>query len=854
MTPLASGPVAGEDTYRLPRSVLPARYVLTIEPDIDAASFAGTEAVSVEIVEPVDRIVLNAVALEIDDTWIEPAGGGARITATVTVDEDNERVVFELERTAAPGAWVLHASFRGVLNDKLIGFYRSTFTDDEGNEEALAVTQFEATHAREAFPCWDEPELKAVFSVTLIVPADLTALSNSSVLSDDVLPDGRRRVVFADTMKMSTYLVAFVVGALELTHPRLVDNTPLRVAHLPGKGDLTAFALESASFALEYFADYYAIVYPGDKVDLVAVPDFAFGAMENLGCVTFREVLLLVDPERATHHELQNVADVIHHELAHMWFGDLVTMKWWNGIWLNEAFATFMEMKCTDAFRPEWERWVNFGLSRTTAFDVDALSSTRPIEFEVISPHDAEGMFDVLTYEKGAAVLRMLEQYLGEDAFRDGIRLYLATHQFGNTETTDLWDAIETSTGEPVRQIMDSWIFQGGCPVVEAELVGARTLRLRQERFTFAPDDPDIDGDALWCVPVLYRYAHGDERASARVLLTEREQDVELPVDADWVQIDAGAAGFFRTRYVGESRRSILAHLDELSDLERYNLVDHEFAFTIAGTTTAAEFCELARSFGDDQELSVWQRLSAAFAALDRIVDDDGRARLQSTVRALAAPALHRMGAASAPDESDVDRQRRATIFELLGTVGADADVRSRARTVHRSWIDDPDRVDPELAAAAIAVIAESGTVEEFRSFVERWRKAENPQEELRYLYALPRFHIDAAFEEVLDLSLAEVRTQNAPFLLGRALSNRTHGVVAWDFVRRNWSTLQERFPTTTIARMAEGVRWLIEAAPDVEKFFAEHPVPQAAKTVEQHLERLRVNVAFHDREHGSFS
>jgi len=848
---VASWAVAEPDLHRLPRTVMPSRYALTIEPDLAGASFTGVAAITVEVRDAVEEVVLNALALELDEAWIEQAGTGVRIDATTSTDASTERATLALDRRAEPGAWVVHVRFRGVLNDKLVGFYRSKYKDPDGVEHTLAVTQFEATHAREAFPCWDEPDFKAVFSITLIVPEDLTALSNAGELSNEVLGDGRRRVVFADTMKMSTYLVAFVVGPLDLTAPVDVDNTPLRVAHVPGKAALTRFALDSGAFALQYFTDYYGIVYPGDKVDLVAVPDFAFGAMENLGCITFREVLLLANRDRAAFTELKNVADVIHHELAHMWFGDLVTMKWWNGIWLNEAFATFMETKCTDAFRPDWHVWVIFGLSRTAAFEVDALASTRPIEFEVVSPRDAEGMFDVLTYEKGAAVLRMLEQYLGEDEFRDGIRHYLTTHQFGNTETTDLWDAIEASTGEPVRQIMDTWIFQGGYPVVEAELVGPRTLRLRQERFRYALDDePYEDDDRLWAVPVLYATS-GHE---GRVLLTEREQDVELPYDVDYVHIDWGGSGFYRTRYVGALRRTIGGHLAEVTHLERYNLVDSEFAFTVAGTTTAAEFCEFARSFGDDTELSVWQRLASAFTALDRIVDDGTRPRLQATVRALAAPALQRMGWTPAEGEVDIEHQRRAVLFELLGTVGADAEVRARAREIHATCLRTPDACDPGLVSAAIAVIADSGTVDEFHEFVRLWREADNPQEEQRYLYALARFHDDAAFREVLDLSLTEVRTQNAPFLLGRALANRTHGPVAWEFVRRNWDAINERFPASTIARMAEGIRWLVEVAADVEGFFAEHPVPQAQKTVEQHLERLRVNLAFYEREHTALS
>ena len=311
----------------------------------------------------------------------------------ITLDEETERATFTFAEALPAGRATLHTGFRGLLNDKLRGFYRSTFTDADGVEQVIATTQFEATDARRAFPCWDEPAHKAAFAVTLVVDEDLFAVSNAAEISrtPSAAHPGRHEVRFADTMVMSTYLVAFIVGPLEATDPVDVDGTPLRVVYPKGKGHLTAYALEVGAACLRHFADYYGIAYPGDKLDLVAVPDFAFGAMENLGCVTFREILLLVDPTTTTQAELLNVTDVINHELAHMWFGDLVTMKWWNGIWLNEAFATFMEMHATDAFRPEWERWVTFGLARTAAFDTDALSSTRPIEYPVVSPGRRRG-------------------------------------------------------------------------------------------------------------------------------------------------------------------------------------------------------------------------------------------------------------------------------------------------------------------------------------------------------------------------------------------------------------------------------------------------------------------------------
>jgi puromycin-sensitive aminopeptidase len=443
--------------------------------------------------EATGTVVMNAADLEIGEARVD---GEA---ATVRLDDAQERLVLDLASPLEAGTTtVVELSFTGVLNDRLKGFYRSTYTAADGTTKTIATTQMQSTDCRRAFPCFDEPDFKAVFGVTLVVADGLVAISNGPEVERTPQADGTVAVRFADTMKMSTYLVAFVVGELEMTDAVDVGGIPLRVVHVPGKGDLTAFALDCGAFCLQWFQDYYGIPYPGEKVDLVAIPDFAFGAMENLGCITFREVLLLVDPANATQQEEQVVADVIAHELAHMWFGDLVTMGWWNGIWLNEAFATFMEIKACDAYEPEWDRWTSFGLERTAAFDVDALRSTRPIEFEVLSPADAEGMFDVLTYQKGGAVLRMLEQHLGEDRFRDGIRMYLRRHQYANTETADLWDALEESTGEPVRRMMDGWIWQGGHPLVSAGVQDGQVV-LHQRRFLA---DGGTDDATVWDVPV----------------------------------------------------------------------------------------------------------------------------------------------------------------------------------------------------------------------------------------------------------------------------------------------------------------------------------------------------------------
>ncbi|NLV55436.1 MAG: M1 family peptidase [Acidimicrobiales bacterium] len=849
------------DAYRLPRTVLPRRYDLHLVPDLDAATFAGTVSIEVEVVETVTEIVLNSIELTIDETTVER--DGERHPATVALDDDTERATLTLDAPLGPGPATVHLTFAGVLNDKLHGFYRSTFTDDHGRSRTIATTQFEATDARRAFPCWDEPDMKAVFAVAIDVPRGLFAVSNAAEAATEDLPDGTRRVRFADTMVMSTYLLAFVVGPLTATDPVDVDGVELRVVHRPGQEHLTAFALESGAFALRHFTEYFGVDYPADKLDLIAVPDFAFGAMENLGCVTFREALLLVDPDRATQPELQRVADVIHHEIAHMWFGDLVTMSWWEGIWLNEAFATFMEMRCTDAFRPEWDRWTDFGISRTAAYDTDALRSTRPIEFEVVSPADAEGMFDILTYEKGAAVVRMLEQYLGEDRFRDGIRLYISRHAYGNTRTTDLWDAIEEATGEPVRRIMDSWIYQGGHPEVSVERVADDRLRLGQQRFLYRTDD-DTPDDTTWAVPVLLRIGtdptsdptDGGSAASAerveRVLLEGPGTDVALDAGSTWVLANSGGSGFFRVRY-DAAGRAALGRATGLAPIERYGLVDDAWASLVAGTSRVGDLLALLRTYADEQDLSVWQRVIGVLGSLGRLLDDEARPDVEAFVRALVGPALLRTGLAPGDDESARTTARRGALFAAMGTLGRDPEIAEHAARLLERADADPDAVDADLLDAAVRVAAAHGDAERFADF--RRRAADpgaTPQERLRYQGALADFPGADEVDVFLAMTVTdEVRSQDAPFVLRRALGSRDHTGRVWEFMARSWDDLLDCFPSRGIDRMLEGIRTVTDpaTAAAIDGFLAEHPVPQAGPTLDQHRERMRAGVLLREAE-----
>ena len=824
--------MSDNNPYRLPHTVVPSRYRLVLEPDLDNATFAGTVSIDVTAVDEVASVALNADELEISSVRINGS------EAPFHLDADAERLVIEAPLDI--GDAVIDITFTGTLNDKLRGWYRSTFYDANGVQRVIATTQMQATDCRKAFPCFDEPDFKAVFEITLLIEADLLAVSNGPEIRRSVRDDGKAMVVFKPTMPMSTYLVAFVVGPLETTEAIDVDGIPLRLVHVPGKGHLTGFALEIGAFSLRWYQDYYGIPYPSDKVDMLALPDFAAGAMENLGCITYRESLLLADPKTATQYELQNVADVVAHEVAHMWFGDLVTMRWWNGIWLNEAFATFMEIACCDAFRPDWQRWTTFSLERSAAFETDSLASTRAVEFAVEAPADCDGMFDVLTYQKGGSLLRMLEQYLGVEEFRQGISLYLKTHAYGNTETGDLWDAIQKANPSvPVRNLMDSWIWQPGYPLISARLNGTE-LVLNQQRFAY----DDTDDPTIFVVPIHLSI----DGVESKLLLDSAQTRVALPSAGATVLVNAGGHGFMRVAYDDTLRARLDGNtLERLTVIDRYNLVDDAWNAVISGRLAAADFLSFAEAFHGNRDLAVWQGIAVGLRGLSRLVDGPAYEALQHRIADLARPVVCDLGWEPKEGEPDLTAKLRGLMVGVLAIQGNDAEAQSRCRAM----LND-DTTDPELAAIAAVAVASVGTDEDYDEFVKRFRTADTPQLKLRFMFALAEFPQADQIRRTIDVALsAEVKTQDAPFLLNRCIANRHNGAMAWEFVRRNWPQLLEKFPDNTIVRMVSAVTTLTtpDLVADVQAFFSEHPIPQAVKTLEQLLERQKVNAGLRTRE-----
>ncbi len=818
-----------EADHRLPRTAVPSHYAVTLEPDLDSASFTGRVSIDLYLADEAFELVLNAAEIEVTHAELQGADFSHRVGAA-THDEDAERVTIDFGEPLGAGAYQLRLDFTGSLNDQLRGFYLSRFNDDDGGEHLIASTQFEATDARRAFPCWDEPDLKAEFTITLVVGPDLQAVSNSPIVSEEATAEGKRRITFGRTMKMSTYLVAFVVGELEATEWVDVDGTPLRIVHVPGKGHLTDFALEVGAFALRFFEDYYGVPYPGDKVDMIGIPDFAFGAMENLGAVTYRETVLLIDPAKATQAELQRVADVIAHELAHMWFGDLVTMRWWNGIWLNEAFATFMEVKCVDAFRPEWKRWLNYSAERHVSMDIDGLASTRPIEFPVGSPAEANAMFDVLTYEKGGSVLRMLEVYLGEEVFRRGISRYLKHHAYDNTETGDLWAALAAESGEPVADIMDSWILQGGHPRIDVSATDDG-YTLRQEQFRFIGE-----GEHRWLVPVLYSSSSGD----GRVLLSGEET---IPAGDDLV-VNAGGQGYFRTRYDAELFAGIANRVGDLDDFERFALVSDTWAGVLAGYVEPGAFLDLVSRFGAEGETHVWNVVLGGLGELDRVVPTETRSALQGFVRRVVGPAAVAAGWEPVAGESDLDRARRGVLLRALGVLGADPATVDRARELFPAVLAADGTVDDEVASAVGAIVAANGDLEVHERIAAAYAAASTPQAEDRFLAALPSVPLESAAAETLTMVLdGRIRSHNSSRTVARLVANRDVGAAVWGRLTERWDDVLATMPALTRRYSIETIYLRSDIAGAIESWLAEHPLPGVEKYTAQQLERLAVRV-----------
>ncbi|HET6922221.1 MAG TPA: M1 family aminopeptidase [Anaeromyxobacteraceae bacterium] len=838
-------PHATEDrNFRLPLHVRPLRYAAMLSLDLAGRAFRGRETVELAVSRATDEIVLHGADLAVARAAVR--AGGRSLVAAVELAPASETILFRLPEPLQPGAAELEIEWTGKFTPGLRGLYQAG---------PVAVTQFEAADARRVFPCFDEPGFKAAWSLALEAPKGVAVLSNARAASGDDLGD-RVRLVFQETPPLPTYLVALAAGPLEATPPDTARGVPVRSWAVPEKVRLAAFGQEVALAVLPRLEDYFGIPYAFGKLDQLAVPDFEAGAMENAGLVTYREVAMLLDPATASLAQQKRVSEVVTHELSHMWFGNWVTMAWWDDLWLNEAFATWMAFKVVDGWKPEWRVWLDFDAGKAAAMGLDALRSTHPIRAEVRNAAEATEAFDLITYEKGGAVLRMIEGWLGEAPFRDGIRRYMKKHARGNAVADDLWAALAEASRQPVVELANAWIGQGGFPLLKVERQGRR-LALSQRRFFSEPGAKEEGRPSLWPVPAVLRWRDQGGPKERRVLLRNATDTVELEAQGEiaWLCANAGATGFYRVAYDAEGLSALARHLPELRPEERIQLLADEWALVRAGEREVGAFLDLAAGFGGEEDYAVLDELAARLGALEhRLLAEADRPRFQAFLEGLLGRQLAAAGWEAAAGEGDGPRLRRRALLWMLGLAGrSPAGVAEASRRVHRVLAGETAALEANLHDPAAAMAARAGDARRFEAFLARFQAEADPAFKRRYLLALAAFEDPQAATRGRELCFSEtVPLQDLSSYAAALLSNRATRDPFWGALRERWPEVLARTGGAPMLqrRIVEAMGGLVERRhlEEAEAFLSAHPIESARQAAAQTLERLRQDVELRER------
>ncbi len=827
--------------YRLPRSIRPLRYDAALSIDTERGTFGGRIRISLSIEREAAWIALHAVGLTVTRATV--ITGGVPLEGKVDSFTASETILLSTGDTIGVGRTDVEVEWTGAFSAGLRGLYRAG---------PLAATQFEAADARRVFPCLDEPGFKAPWSVTIEVPRGMPVLGNGRELRREARGD-REVVTFAETPPLPTYLVALVAGPMGGCAEDRVGDVPVRTWAIQEKVDLTAFGQEAAVAVLPRLEDYFDVPYAFGKLDQVGLPDFEFGAMENAGLVTYRETALLLDPATASMPVRKRVAEVVTHELAHQWFGNWVTMEWWDDLWLNESFATWMAYKIVAGWKPEWRIWLDFDQGKAAALALDALRSTHPIHAEVRNPEDMGEAFDLITYEKGGAVLRMIEAWLGEEPFRKGIRLYMRRFAQGNAVAADLWKALQEASGQPVTELATRWIRQPGFPVVNLSRDGA-TVRLAQRRFL---SEPGARAEGTWPVPVVLRFEDDRGPREQRLLLDSAEVVVDLEAvgTVRWVLGNASSTGFYRVDHAAADREALARHLPRLRPEERIGLLADEWALLRAGEREAGPFLELLSAFAGEGDRAVQDELVGRLAAVEhRLLDAGARVRFRAFAAGLLRPALDRMGLEAASAEDGEARLGRAALVRGVALVGRDPAVSADlVRRLDRFLAGDRAALEPNLHDAAVAVAARDGDAARFAGFRRLAREEKDPALLRRYRMGVALFEAPELARQAGEIPFGdEVPLQDLSTFAAALLGNRAASGPFWALLRERWPSFQSRLADAPLMlrRVVEGIGSFTtrEGLEEARAFFAAHDVPAARQAISQTLERLAQDVELWER------
>mmetsp|Transcript_15282 Transcript_15282/g.30037 ORF Transcript_15282/g.30037 Transcript_15282/m.30037 type:complete len:912 (+) Transcript_15282:45-2780(+) len=790
----------------LPTNVVPVHYSVDLAPNLTTFAVDGLVKVNVKVTASTKVVVLHSKGLSFSQASVATSNGTNLVTKSVTFDKQNETACLVFGSELAVGVAVLTIRFTGELSEQLNGFYRSKYTKD-GEERYMGTTQFEATHARQAFPCWDEPLVKATFEIILRVPNDRDAISNMPVVEEKQLGNGLKMVRYDKTPVMSTYLLAWVVGEFEYVEETTKEGVLVRVYTQHGKTEQGKFALSVGCKILSFFSEYFDIGFPLPKLDMIAIPDFAAGAMENWGLVTYRETALLYEEGKSSKQAQARVAYVVAHELAHQWFGNLVSPSWWKYLWLNEGFATWAGVLATDHCFPEWDEWTKFVASYVlSAFTADSLASSHPIEVEVMDAGEINEIFDAISYYKGSSVIRMLANYLGADTFRNGLRTYLKEKQYACASTEDLWRHCSLASGKDVAGVMDNWIKITGYPFVEVGAVRGEDLNSSCVRINFkqslflSTGVSNVTDSPVWVCPVTVAFgcSTGEVKKTQAFELTSREQtfDFQLPAgvshsDDWWIKVNLNVSAFYRVKYDSSLLTRLVPVLSSLvSSVDRMSVQSDMFAMAKAGAANTADALKLASGYRKEQDYSIWSDLTSSLANLRNIFDlleVPCNSEFKNFLVWLYGPISKCVGWEPKPGESQSTTLLRSLVISTAGKAG-DKDIVLEAQKRFAAHINGTKEIAADLRSAVYNIAVGHGGAKEFDDLLELLRKAEGQEEKVRIMSCMAATKDESKLTQLLDLMFTdEIRNQDAIHVIRATAGNPKGREVAWQWEQKNW-------------------------------------------------------------------
>jgi len=791
---MAGGGARAESVYsfattpgRLPKNVVPTHYAIDLRPDLASRAVPGSEVVDIKVLAATDRVVLNAVDMVLHSASLQGEPGQV---AAITPDPKTQTVTLLFPHKLATGPHKLAIAFTGRINRFGRGLFSVDYPTAHGQKRMIA-TELEPADARRVFPCWDEPAFKASFEPSVTVAQNALAVSNMPIAHEQPAGGGLKRVSFGATPRMSTYLFVLVAGDLErLTGD--ANGVTVGVVTAAGKREQGRYALKSAIDVLGYYNDYFGVKYPLPKLDLIAVPGSVGGAMENWGGIVFNESLLLFDPSSSPDAHRRNIFDVLAHEMAHQWFGDLVTMAWWNDLWLNEGFASWMQNKAADRLHPEWKTWLNSGSAKQIAMDVDARPTAHPIQQPVADESEAQSVFDSITYGKSQAFLRELENYLGADKFRNGIRRYMAAHANSNATTADLWLVLSRASGRQVAAIATTYTEQPGVPLVVSNAScagGQQRLALEQERFFIRPIKAR---EQLWEIPIAFGLPGAKEPTGA-VLMRARTMEVAAGRCGEPIKLNFGDVGYYRTLYDPASEAALAKSIEKMGPADRVSMLADNWALLQAGRANAQSYFRLVDAVANDRNRAVWERVTGAIGRIDDLERGlPGRLAFQAYARAQLRPAFARLGWDRAVGESEDDTILRARLIGELGALG-DGAVLAEAKQRFAAFVKNPGSLDVNLRGPVIFLAGRGGdraTYDELRAL---GRKATGTEERVRYYIALASAVNPKLAKDALAITLTDEVPPDLANGIILTVAAGEHSELALAFVKANFEALAAR-------------------------------------------------------------